>query len=274
MPITVIIIFNCLPNTHTHTPQVGIVCEAAKHLTRSTGQSSSPTQEELTHLTRQLPQPVKQMATLSAYSLPNLPPSSSRTPTKSHPHRSSVSLDPGTPAGAGGGGKVRGDSKKRASADVGRFAGKSTKKRSSSTSNLNQILVGGGGGGGEGYSTTTRASARSISPNRMMLTQFTSSSLVPVRGGQGRGPSVPSEVLIFPVSKNSGRSSRGRHRGRWCASGEWEFAILSQDEVCVCVCVCLCLCVCVCVCDISFSSLTVHATTAQLYLCKPRPPQN
>ena len=223
-----------LPTLSPMLLQVGLVYEVAKDLSRKSDTSHPPVIEELKRLTKGMPTPMKQMATSSAYFLPTLAPFiSSRSPTKHQSQRSSEIQEPVTPGsgGEGGGGGGKGGGKKK---DPGKASGRSGRKpRSSSTSNLNQILItaagaGAGGGGGGG----TRSSTRSISPNKMMNTHGAEppSFLPPSSRSRGRNLEVPAEVLILPISKSSGRSHRGRG-GEGEGGDEWDFAVLSQDEV-------------------------------------------
>ena len=206
--------------------QVGLAYEVAKDLSRKS--DTSPVHDELKHLTKGMPTPMKQMATSSAYVLPSLAPLiSTHSPTRQQPQRSSESQDPVTPASGGEGGGGRGGGKKKESGKSSARLGR--KSRSNSTSNLNQILITAAGGGSV---TNTRPSTRSISPNKMMMThgvEATGSFVSPPSRGRGRNLEVPTEVLILAVSKSSGRSSRGRVGGG--GGDEWDFAVLSQDEV-------------------------------------------
>ena len=209
--------------------QVGLVYEVAKDLSRKS--DTSPVHDELKHLTKGMPMPMKQMATSSAYFIPSLAPLiSTRSPTRQQPQRSSESQDPITPASGGEGGG-RGGGKKK---ETGKSSARSGRKpRSNSTSNLNQILITAAGvGGGGGFATNTRSSTRSISPNKMTTTHGieTGSFVSPPSRGRGRNLEVPTEVLILPVTKSSRRSSRASGGGGG-GGDEWDFAVLSQDEV-------------------------------------------
>ena len=189
------------------------MCEVATDLTRKT--DSTPEASLLGKLGMKLHQSIKQMATSVPYLSPSLPPRS-RT-MKPHSLRAADS------GNAALGGKP--SARKRASGDV-KSPIKPTKRRSSSTSNLNQILVGGVS------SSSTRTATRSISPNQMLYTHHhRSESLLHQnpRGQNSQGTfQVPSEVLILPVSKDGHAPSRRSQSGPVI---QWDFTLLSEEEV-------------------------------------------
>lgn len=196
--------------------QVGLVCEVARDLS---GKADAPPETaDLGKLEAQLHQSIKQMSTSVPYLSPTLLPRSQTL--KPHQLRASEASDAALGGGGGGGGKTTGG-RKRASGDV-KSPAKPTKRRSSSTSNLNQVLVGGSSSG-------TRTATRSISPNSMLYTHAES----PVRSNpRGRNSQeafqVPSEVLILPVSKDGSAVNVRRQSG---PVTQWDFTLLSEEEV-------------------------------------------
>ena len=188
------------------------MCEVADDLTRKP--DSSPIRNSLRRLEMQLPQAMKQMANATPYSSPT---HTSRSPTRSL--RSSDTLDVGL-GGKGGG------HRKRVSADAGKFPLKLSKKRSNSTSNLSQIHV---SVGGPGHSTSTRTATRSVSPNQMLYTHSEVILRLSPGGQNSRGSfQVPLEVLVLPISNDSASVNVSP---RSQAAAQWDFALLSQDEV-------------------------------------------
>ena len=188
--------------------QVGVVCEVASDLARKDDASPDNVRDNLSDLATQLPLPVKQMATKAAYS-PHL--SRSRSPVKPPPQRSDT-MD-----------ALKTRASKRVSIETGRSPVKSSKKRSSSTSNLSQLSTGGS------YSSGSRTATRSISPNQMIHTH----SFVIIQSPPGSQNSsgnfqIPSEVLILPISKENA-ANEAFHEPSTAAL--WDFALLSQDEV-------------------------------------------
>lgn len=170
----------------------------------------SPMCDRLRDLKTQIPHPMKQLASTTPYSPHTLFPSTPRAPQPQRSDTVDIAL----------GGKLN-TTRKRVSVNVGKSPVKSNKKRSSSTSNLNQILLGGSSSSG------TRTATRSISPNQMLNTHSDGVTCSPPGGQIPPGNfQVPSEVLILPISKDSTTISSSQQN-----TALWDFALFSLDEV-------------------------------------------
>ena len=173
---------------------------------------SSLVRDTLSDLRSQLPASVKQLASTAPYSPYSLSLSTSRSPTK--PSQSSDTTDTSTLGS-------KSSTRKRVDTVMGKSPTKS-KKRSNSTSNLNQVSLGGGLPGG------SRTGTRSISPNQMLSTYLDVGGVRSPPGGQNPSGNfqVPSEVLILPISKENSSITSSTP-----TMALWDFALLSQEEV-------------------------------------------
>lgn len=174
---------------------------------------SSLVRDTLSDLRTQLPASVKQLASTAPYSPYSLSLSTSRSSTK--PSQSSDTTDTSTLGS-------KSSTRKRVDTVMGKSPTKSNKKRSNSTSNLNQISLGGG------FPGSSRTGTRSISPNQMLSTYIDIGGVRSPPGGQNLPGNfqIPSEVLILPISKENVSISSSTP-----TMALWDFALLSQEEV-------------------------------------------